>query len=372
MVGYSEVFNLIWKTCQKEWVDNKHPKGFFQEMADNICLEKMDFVRFIAIAIIITFIRKGVAKYFLQPLAEKLNFDIKDRANFPECTFKFIVYLLLYATECVVLLSTYKEFLTDPRAPWKGWQVGMSVSPDLYWIYAAETGFYIHGIYGTIFMDIWRDDSVMLLLHHVLTISLIVFSLGLRYHKIGLVVLFLHDIADVFLEFTKIIKCFQNREKSKKSIYSIITSLGFVFFASAWIGCRIFIYPLIVLYSTGYEARNELPDAPFYFFFNGLLWILFCMNVWWSYFIILLIFRIIVGKSKSIEDTRELYVTEEQLLNSKKKDSLGETGEANANEGEQKEAMTNGSFQNGVTQNGVAHKHHNGAQKQENGVRKRN
>ena len=61
-----------------------------------------------------------------------------------------------------------------------GWQVGMSVSPDIYWIYVAEAGFYIHGIYGTIFMDIWRDDSVMLLLHHVLTISLIVFSLGLR------------------------------------------------------------------------------------------------------------------------------------------------------------------------------------------------
>ena len=53
-------------------------------------------------------------------MAEKLNFDIKDRANFPECTFKFIVYLLLYAAECVVLLSTYREFLTDPRAPWKG------------------------------------------------------------------------------------------------------------------------------------------------------------------------------------------------------------------------------------------------------------
>ena len=103
-----------------------------------------------------------------------------------------------------------------------------------------------------------------------------------------------------------------------------------------------------------------LPDAPFYFFFNGLLWILFCMNVWWSYFIILLIFRIIVGKSKSIEDTRELYVTEEQLLNSKKKDSLGRAGEANANGGEQKVAMTNGSFQNGVTQNGAAHKHQNG------------
>ena len=37
------------------------------------------------------------------------------------------------------------------------------------------------------------------------------------------------------------------------------------------------------------------------------------MNVWWSYFIVLLIFRIISGKSKSIEDTRELSVPQNQI-----------------------------------------------------------
>ena len=61
-----------------------------------------------------------------------------------------------------------------------GWHVGMDVPPNIYWIYVTEAGFYIHGIYGTICMDVWRDDSVMLILHHILTISLVVFSLGLR------------------------------------------------------------------------------------------------------------------------------------------------------------------------------------------------
>ena len=55
-----------------------------------------------------------------------------------------------------------------------------------------------------------------------------------RYHKIGLVVLFLHDIADVFLELTKIMKCFQNRTTTSRSAYHVITSLGFIFFASSW------------------------------------------------------------------------------------------------------------------------------------------
>ena len=60
------------------------------------------------------------------------------------------------------------------------WHMGMKVPPSIYWIYVCEAGFYIHGIYGTMFMDIWRDDSVMLIIHHILTISLVVFSLGLR------------------------------------------------------------------------------------------------------------------------------------------------------------------------------------------------
>lgn len=109
------------------------------------------------------------------------------------------------------------------------------------------------------------------------------------------------------------------------------------------IGCRIIVYPIIVLYSTGYEARKVLPDAPFYFFFNGLLWILFCMNVWWSYFIVLLIFRIIVGKSESIEDTRELSLSDEQFMSNGKRGDLRKRVKKDVANG------TNGFTKNGNT-----------------------
>ncbi len=32
------------------------------------------------------------------------------------------------------------------------------------------------------------------------------------------------------------------------------------------------------------------------------------MNIWWAYFIVLLIYRILTGKSKHVEDTRELNI----------------------------------------------------------------
>ena len=73
------------------------------------------------------------------------------------------------------------------------------------------------------------------------------------------------------------------------------------------VSCRLYLYPLTVLYSAGHVARRVVGvHAPFYFFFNGMLWTLFGMNLWWSYFIIYLIYRILTGKSRQVEDTREL------------------------------------------------------------------
>ena len=64
-----------------------------------------------------------------------------------------------------------------------------------------------------------------------------------------------------------------------------------------------------------------LPDAPLYFFLNGLLWMLFLMNIWWCYFIFVLIHRILTGKSKQVEDVRELHITNEQFESNTKSKS---------------------------------------------------
>ena len=68
--------------------------------------------------------------------------------------------------------------------------------------------------------------------------------------------------------------------------------------------CRLYLYPLKVLTSCGFEARYNLPTAPFYFFLNPLLWGLFIMDLWWFQYIALLLIRVISGHS-GLEDTRE-------------------------------------------------------------------
>ena len=56
----------------------------------------------------------------------------------------------------------------------------MSVAQDMYVLYIVEAGFYFHSIYATLFMDQWRRDSILMILHHILAISLIFFSFAVR------------------------------------------------------------------------------------------------------------------------------------------------------------------------------------------------
>lgn len=78
--------------------------------------------------------------------------------------------------------------------------------------------------------------------------------------------------------------------------------------------CRLWLYPQIVLFSTGYVARTILPEANFYFLFNVMLWCLMVLNVYWFHFIIMLIIRVLKGESRTVEDTRS-YDTKKKMAN---------------------------------------------------------
>lgn len=56
----------------------------------------------------------------------------------------------------------------------------MPVPPLIWRLYIIQLGFYVHAIYGVVVLDYRRKDSLVMLLHHVLTIFLIFFSLAVR------------------------------------------------------------------------------------------------------------------------------------------------------------------------------------------------
>ena len=58
--------------------------------------------------------------------------------------------------------------------------------------------------------------------------------LHFRYHRIGILVLFLHDVNDIFLEFSKLCVSFKSRGGKYHVMSDILSGVGFLTFASLW------------------------------------------------------------------------------------------------------------------------------------------
>jgi len=156
---------------------------------------------------------------------------------------------------------------------------------------------------------------------------------------------FLHDVTDILLEFTK---CHVYVKKRNGKFYAYnehISNIGFVGFTITWFVFRLYWYPLKVLYSSGVVAahRAYMRGAGLYAFFNSLLWFLLFLDLYWFYvnsfnlnknfslytlylyfilfnkFILLFLYKVATGQLKEINDTRDLEEDETNKENAKKK-----------------------------------------------------
>jgi len=175
-------------------------------------------------------------------------------------------------------------------------------------MYFVQCGFYLHSVYATIYMDHKRKDFYAMLIHHVLTMALIFVSYATRYHKVGLLVLFVHDITDIWLELAKALHYLYFRKGNRECPRWETAANGcFAMFVLCWFLFRLYWYPLKVLYTTGVVTFYRAYDrgCGLYAFFNSLLWLLLGLNIYWLYFILQLLFRVLAGSNNGLQDTRE-------------------------------------------------------------------
>ncbi|XP_046857899.1 ceramide synthase 1-like isoform X2 [Xenia sp. Carnegie-2017] len=318
MLTYLLIFRAIIEKAVDVWPERGVRWSFIQDFIKDMKrygrVSLSDVGAVLLIAVVLTVLRAMSTTYLLKPLAYWMKFTPKNKKKFPESAWKFLYYFSIYTYTCILLFGKQYRFYSDPKTCWTEWFVGMPIPFDIYYLYCIQTSFYVHSVYATLFMDIWRKDSIAMLIHHFLTVFLLSFSYAVRYYKVGVLVLFLHDVCDVFLEFTKICVCWKIRDNKKHYWPEVLINLGFLAFTFTWFYFRLYVFPYKVLYPTGKYAIELLPDAPFYYFFNGLLLFLFAMDLWWFHFIIMLVYRVLTGQSNEVEDTREVGTAE--LLNS--------------------------------------------------------
>ncbi|MBN3285857.1 CERS6 synthase, partial [Polyodon spathula] len=127
------------------------------------------------------------------------------------------------------------------------------------------------------FTDIKRKDFLIMLLHHLATISLITFSYVNNMVRVGTLVMCLHDVSDVLLEAAKM----ANYVKCQR-----LCDLLFVMFGLVFISTRLAAFPIWILNTTVFESWDIVGPYPSWWVFNLLFFLLLVLHSFWSYLII--------------------------------------------------------------------------------------
>ena len=231
----------------------------------------------------------------------------------------------------MVLDIYFFQLILNSFLPHPDWSTDMSVPFDIKVLYVIQCGFYLHSVYATLYMDSVRKDFHIMMFHHFLTITLVVFSYVLRCILLGnqspttnLPFLFVAGttkwvrwcffctiwptcackrpnscaisvcdrIVDNVLAGSKVLmslswssvcvgEMISAPEQTSKP-FAVLLDLLFFSFSHRFVS-RLYWFPLKVLYTTGVVSMHRSLDKTlhFYVLFNILLWILLCLNVYW-------------------------------------------------------------------------------------------
>lgn len=269
-------------------------------------LSRSDVQVFLVLGVFWTLLRYVVTALILKPVLSLSKLGKRETRKAPESAWKLMFYSFTWCYSIYLLFfSSYDFFFNSPLTFYK-WENGQPVPWDIYVFYMVQLSFYFHSVYGTLYMDVWRKDSVVMLLHHVVTLLLIGFSYVFRFTNVGVLILFLHDITDIVLEFTKLVLYHKTKGGMWTKVCDAISTVGFVIFGAFWFVFRLYWYPLKAMYAAGHTCVIVMKrEPPFYIFFNVLLWTLLAMNIYWFKFIVVMAYYVVTGKAREVEDVRE-------------------------------------------------------------------
>lgn len=96
-------------------------------------------------------------------------------------------------------------------------------------------------------------------------------------HRVGSLVLIVHDFADVPLEFARM---------ARYATWLRLANALFAVFTVSWIVSRVGLYPYRVVYSVVVDAPRIVGMAPIYYIFASLLMALQLMHIIWTWMIL--------------------------------------------------------------------------------------
>uniref|UniRef100_A0AAY4DZL8 Ceramide synthase 6 n=1 Tax=Denticeps clupeoides TaxID=299321 RepID=A0AAY4DZL8_9TELE len=203
-------------------------------------------------------------------------------ARFCESMWKFTFYVYIFTYGVCYLKKT--PWLRNTRECWQNYPY-QPLTVELRYYYLLELSFCLSQLVPQL-TDIKRKDFLIIIAHHLLSVSLMVFSYVSNMVRAGTLVMCLHDAAEVLLEAAKM---------AKYARFKRFCNLLFLLFALIFFTSRLAIYPTWVLKTTVFESWYLLGPFPSWWLLNGMLLLLLGLHCLWAYLIVRVTCRALSG-----------------------------------------------------------------------------
>ncbi|TPP63896.1 LAG1 longevity assurance 1 [Fasciola gigantica] len=307
-----------WEFLQKTWIAfnefafnwSRYPVSHKVFLRILMAVQPRQLLHVFIVAVLLSVARYMLERCLSEFIRQRLGITTPNVRRLFESSWKAFWYLILWlCTFHAVMLKGRTDF-QYPLRMFRDVKVSVGyfdvpTPPDYYRVYTLQLGFYLHSLWSVICIDSWRKDSAVLVVHHVMTLLMLEFSLVLRLHRVGALVVLLHDLNDVFLELAKVNVYLRSRHGKICQLNVTLSNLLFALFATSWIIMRLYWFPLKVLYATswGVYITQVGRECRSFLFFNTMLWGLFLMHIYWFRFIFIMAVRLV--RSPQCGDIRE-------------------------------------------------------------------
>jgi len=160
----------------------------------------------------------------------------------------------------------------DVREVWSEYPYPPIV-PGLKHYYLIQLAYHVQSLIFHLWMP-RRNDYIEMNLHHSCAIFLVLFSYFNNYVRIGSLVLFVHDIADV-VGYSVKASVDTNYTRCTLGLYGMLLIV--------WAVTRLYVFPFYILHTVLFDGVRALPPefVAGYHCMEAMLYILQCLHIYW-------------------------------------------------------------------------------------------
>jgi len=201
---------------------------------------------------------------------------------------QFIVHLSMSIFELYVISD--ESWYAMPISVWIPRPREQVTKNSVMLLYALQIAIWIATGFGHRFIEERRKDYVVMFIHHIMTILLLLCSQAKNFHRIGVLVLLIHDVSDITVDLLKV--SYYLKLQNWQGFF--LSEIIFVINLSSWVYFRFYIFVTRVLYTSSYLSHvvlfrpgqklwNSDNDMEFIYISNVLLFGLLTLHIWWFF-----------------------------------------------------------------------------------------